>query len=237
MSIYHDQLISIRLQLHQNSEEGWSEFTTTAFLVKTLRGYGYQVLLGRNIIDPDACLGREMSVVKAGIERARKNGVSEELLAEMQELTGCVAVLDTGRPGPTLALRFDIDCIPVTESTDDKHVPTHCGFASKNPGFMHACGHDAHMSMGLAVCHWLMDNKDKLSGKVKILFQPAEEGVRGAAGMAASGILDDCDYFLSSHVAMLAKSGELATNLYGFLCTTKYDVTFNGRASHAGVSP
>ena len=237
MSIYHDQLISIRRQLHQNPEEGWSEFTTTAFLVKTLRGYGYQVLLGRNIIDPDACLGREMSVVKSGIERARKNGVSEELLAEMQELTGCVAVLDTGRPGPTLALRFDIDCIPVTESTDDKHVPTHCGFASKNPGFMHACGHDAHMSMGLAVCHWLMDNKDKLSGKVKILFQPAEEGVRGAAGMAASGILDDCDYFLSSHVAMLAKSGELATNLYGFLCTTKYDVTFNGRASHAGVSP
>ena len=157
MSIYHDQLISIRRQLHQNPEEGWSEFTTTAFLVKTLRGYGYQVLLGRNIIDPDACLGREMSVVKAGIERARKNGVSEELLAEMQELTGCVAVLDTGRPGPTLALRFDIDCIPVTESTDDKHVPTHCGFASKNPGFMHACGHDAHMSMGLAVCHWLMD--------------------------------------------------------------------------------
>ena len=219
MSIYHDQLISIRRQLHQNPEEGWSEFTTTAFLVKTLRSYGYQVLLGRNIIDPDACLGREMSVVKAGIERARKNGVSEELLAEMQELTGCVAVLDTGRPGPTLALRFDIDCIPVTES------------------FMHACGHDAHMSMGLAVCHWLMDNKDKLSGKVKILFQPAEEGVRGAAGMAASGILDDCDYFLSSHVAMLAKSGELATNLYGFLCTTKYDVTFNGRASHAGVSP
>ena len=119
MSIYHDQLISIRRQLHQNPEEGWSEFTTTAFLVKTLRGYGYQVLMGRNIVDADACLGREMSVVKAGIERARKNGVSEELLAEMQELTGCVAVLNTGRPGPTLALRFDIDCIPVTESTDD----------------------------------------------------------------------------------------------------------------------
>lgn len=102
MSIYHDQLISIRRQLHQNPEEGWSEFTTTAFLVKTLRGYGYQVLLGRNIIDPDACLGREMSVVKAGIERARKNGVSEELLAEMQELTGCVAVLDTAAPAPRL---------------------------------------------------------------------------------------------------------------------------------------
>lgn len=237
LSAYHDQLINIRRQLHQNPEEGWSEFTTTAFLVTTLRGYGYDVLTGRKVIAPEACLGREESVVKAGLERARRNGVSEELLSEMEELTGCVAVLDTGRPGPTLAIRFDIDCVPVTECTDDTHVPAKEGFISKNPGFMHACGHDAHMSMGLAVAHWVMDNKDKLSGKIKILFQPAEEGVRGAAGMAASGILDDCDYFLGSHVAMSAKSGEIATNLYGYLCTTKLDVTFHGKPAHAGACP
>lgn len=237
LSAYHDQLINIRRQLHQNPEEGWSEFTTTAFLVTTLRGYGYNVLTGRKVVAPEACLGREESVVKAGLERARRNGVSEELLSEMEELTGCVAVLDTGRPGPTLAIRFDIDCVPVTECTDDTHVPAKEGFISKNPGFMHACGHDAHMSMGLAVAHWVMDNKDKLSGKIKILFQPAEEGVRGAAGMAASGILDDCDYFLGSHVAMSAKSGEIATNLYGYLCTTKLDVTFHGKPAHAGACP
>lgn len=237
LSAYHDQLINIRRQLHQNPEEGWSEFTTTAFLVTTLRGYGYDVLTGRKVVAPEACLGREESVVKAGLERARRNGVSEELLSEMEELTGCVAVLDTGRPGPTLAIRFDIDCVPVTECTDDTHVPAKEGFISKNPGFMHACGHDAHMSMGLAVAHWVMDNKDKLSGKIKILFQPAEEGVRGAAGMAASGILDDCDYFLGSHVAMSAKSGEIATNLYGYLCTTKLDVTFHGEPAHAGACP
>ena len=237
LSAYHDQLINIRRQLHQNPEEGWSEFTTTAFLVTTLRGYGYDVLTGRKVVAPEACLGREESVVKAGLERARRNGVSEELLSEMEELTGCVAVLDTGRPGPTLAIRFDIDCVPVTECTDDTHVPAKEGFISKNPGFMHACGHDAHMSMGLAVAHWVMDNKDKLSGKIKILFQTAEEGVRGAAGMAASGILDDCDYFLGSHVAMSAKSGEIATNLYGYLCTTKLDVTFHGKPAHAGACP
>ena len=237
LSAYHDQLINIRRQLHQNPEEGWSEFTTTAFLVTTLRGYGYDVLTGRKVVAPEACLGREESVVKAGLERARRNGVSEELLSEMEELTGCVAVLDTGRPGPTLAIRFDIDCVPVTECTDDTHVPAKEGFISKNPGFMHACGHDAHMSMGLAVAHWVMDNKDKLSGKIKILFQPAEEGVRGAAGMAASGILDDCDYFLGSHVATSAKSGEIATNLYGYLCTTKLDVTFHGKPAHAGACP
>lgn len=237
LSAYHDQLINFRRQLHQLPEEGWSEFSTTALLVKTLREYGYEVLLGRKIVNPEACLGRSETVVKAGIERARQNGVSEELLEEMQELTGCVAVLDTGRPGPTLAVRFDIDCVPVTECSDETHLPAKEGFISKNPGFMHACGHDAHMSMGLAVAHWVMDNKDKLSGKIKILFQPAEEGVRGAAGMAASGILDDCDYFLGSHVAMSAKSGEIATNLYGYLCTTKLDVTFHGKPAHAGACP
>lgn len=234
---YHDQLVNIRRQLHTNPEEGWSEFTTTAFIVNTLRGYGYEVLLGKKVVNPDNCLGRDEKVVAAGIERARKNGVSEDLLAEMQELTGCVAVMDTGRPGPTLAIRFDIDCVPVNECTEASHVPAKEGFISKNPGFMHACGHDAHMSMGLAVAHWVMDNKDKLNGKIKIVFQPAEEGVRGAAGVAASGIVDDADYFLASHVAMSAKSGEIATNLYGFLCTTKFDVTFYGKPAHAGACP
>ncbi|MDR3898199.1 MAG: amidohydrolase [Duodenibacillus sp.] len=236
-SDYQNQLIEIRRRLHQNPEEGWTEFTTTAFIITTLRSYGYNVLCGRKVVNPEACLGRDPKLVQAGIERARKNGVSEELLAEMQELTGCVAELDTGRPGPLLALRFDIDCVPVTESTDPSHLPAKLGFASKNPGLMHACGHDAHTSLGLAVAHWVMDNKDKLNGRIKILFQPAEEGVRGAAGMAASGIVDDADYFLASHCAMSAKSGELATNLYGYLCTTKLDVTIHGKPSHAGAAP
>ena len=234
---YHDQLIEIRRHLHTMPEEGWSEFTTTAFIVGKLREYGYEVLLGKSVINPDNCLGRNPKVVEAGLKLARENGVSEELLAEMDGLTGCVGVMDTGRPGPTLAIRFDIDCVPVTESTDDDHIPAHEGFISKRPGLMHACGHDAHTSTGLAVAHWFADNIEKMNGKIKILFQPAEEGVRGAAGMAASGVLDDADYFLSSHIAMMCKSGEVSVNPYGFLCTTKLDVTYTGRPAHAGVEP
>ena len=218
-------------------EEGWSEFTTTNFIVEKLKEYGYQVLLGTKVINPENCLGRSQKVVDAGIAYARKNGVSEDFLKATEGYTGCCGILDTGRPGPTLAVRFDIDCVPVTESTEQDHIPQSEGFESTRPGLMHACGHDAHMSTGLALAHWVADHKDELKGRIKFLFQPAEEGVRGAAAVAASGILDDVDYFLSSHVAMLAKSGELATDLYGFLCTTKYDVTFHGRASHAGVSP
>ena len=63
-------------------EEGWSEFTTTAFIVGKLREYGYEVLLGKKVINPDNCLGRNLKVVEAGLKLARENGASEELLAE-----------------------------------------------------------------------------------------------------------------------------------------------------------
>ena len=187
-------------------EEGWSEFRTTAFIIETLRSYGYEVLTGKKVINPDNCLGRSQKVVDAGIAYAREHGVSEELLAEMDGLTGCVGVLDTGRPGPTLAVRFDIDCVPVTESTDADHIPVKEGFASTRPGLMHACGHDAHTSTGLALAHWVADHKDELKGRFKILFQPAEEGVRGAAGMAASGIVDDADYFVAGPAEFVKKT-------------------------------
>lgn len=234
---YHDKLISTRRHLHTMPEEGWSEFTTTAYIVEKLRKLGYEVLMGKKVINPDNCLGRSQKVVEAGLAYARKNGVSEELLKEMDGLTGCVGVMDTGRPGPTLAIRFDIDCVPVTESTDADHIPAKEGFCSTRPGLMHACGHDAHTSTGLAVAHWFADHKDEMKGKLKILFQPAEEGVRGAAGMAASGIVDDADYFLGAHIAMMCKTGELSVKPYGFLCTTKLDVTYTGRPAHAGVEP
>ena len=234
---YHDELISTRRHLHTMPEEGWSEFTTTAYIVEKLRKLGYEVLMGKKVINPDNCLGRSQKVVEAGLAYARKNGVSEELLKGMDGLTGCVGVMDTGRPGPTLAIRFDIDCVPVTESTDADHIPAKEGFCSTRPGLMHACGHDAHTSTGLAVAHWFADHKDEMKGKLKILFQPAEEGVRGAAGMAASGIVDDADYFLGAHIAMMCKTGELSVKPYGFLCTTKLDVTYTGRPAHAGVEP
>ncbi len=234
---YHDQLISIRRELHQFPEEGWTEFCTTAFIVEHLRKLGYEVLMGEKVVSRKDCLGRDPKLVAQAIETAKARGVSEALLAEMQELTGCVAVLDTGRPGPTVALRFDIDCNNVQENPSQDHRASREGWASKRPGLMHACGHDSHISSGLAIARWAMEHKDELNGKLKIVFQPAEEGVRGAAAVAASGVVDDCDYFLSSHIAMVAKSGEIVTSPIGFLCTTKFDVTFKGRPAHAGIEP
>ncbi len=234
---YHDELLAVRRHLHTMPEEGWSEFATTAFIMEKLRSFGYEVLSGTRVVNPENCLGRSPAVVEAGKAYARQKGVSEALLAEMEDFTGCVGVLDTGRPGPTLAIRFDIDCIPVTECSEADHVPAAEGFRSERPGLMHACGHDAHTSTGLAVAHWFADHRSEMKGRLKVLFQPAEEGVRGAAGMAASGVVDDADYFLAAHIAMMCKTGELSVNPYGFLCTTKLDVTYTGRPAHAGVEP
>ena len=218
-------------------EEGWSEFRTTAFIIETLRSYGYEVLTGKKVINPDNCLGRSQKVVDAGIAYAREHGVSEELLARMEGYTGAVAVLETGRLGPVTAWRCDIDCVLVTESCDASHLPAREGFASEYPGWMHACGHDGHAAVGLALARWVMEHKDELVGTIKILFQPAEEGVRGAAAMAKSGVVDDCGWLFGSHVGCEFGSDEIGILTEGYLATTKMDVFFEGTPAHAGSDP
>lgn len=234
---YHQEIAFMRHDLHRYPEEGWTEFWTTAYITNYLRKLGIEVLLGEKVISRADCLGRNPALVAQAIEAAKARGVCQKLLEEMQELTGCVAVIDTGRPGPTVALRFDIDCVNVQETDCDSHIPTKEGWASERAGLMHACGHDAHAATGMAVCHWILDHKDELNGKVKVIFQPAEEGVRGASAVAGSGIVDDCDYFLCSHVSLMAKTGEVLASPINFLSTTKYDVTFTGRPAHAGIEP
>ncbi|WP_226894118.1 amidohydrolase [Proteus sp. FME41] len=232
-----EKLIKWRREFHQYPEIGWSEFLTTAKIVKELRSLGLDVKVGPDVINQEFAFGRRRQVVDKGLAVAREHKVDEALLDEMKELTGCVAIFDSGKAGPTVALRFDIDCVGVNEATETKHRPHAENFASCHAGEMHACGHDGHISIGLGVAHWLVENKDKVVGKVKILFQPAEEGVRGARAMAESGIADDADYFLGAHLGFIANSGEIVINPTHFLCTTKYDFRFKGAPSHAGAEP
>lgn len=160
-------------------------------------------------------MARKPEEVEAAIELARAAGVSEALLERMGGYTGCVGVLDTGRPGPVTTLRFDIDCLAIEETKDENHLPNREGFASTRPGLSHACGHDGHTAVGLGVAQWLADNKETLCGKVKLVFQPAEEGVRGAAAIAASGVLDDVDWFTAGHIGCDAKPGQVGKIVSG----------------------
>ncbi|TPW97888.1 amidohydrolase, partial [Proteus mirabilis] len=106
MSVSLEQLIKWRREFHQYPEIGWSEFLTTAKIVKVLRGLGLEVKVGPEVINQDFAFGRRRQVVEKGLAVARKHHVDEALLDEMQELTGCVAIFDSGKPGPTVALRF-----------------------------------------------------------------------------------------------------------------------------------
>lgn len=231
------EMIETRRALHRRPEEGWCEFQTTALILERLRALGYEPLCGTRVINPKAVMGRSPKKVEVAIERAREAGVSEELLARMEGYTGAVAVLETGRPGPVTAWRCDIDCVLVTESCDASHLPSREGFASEYPGWMHACGHDGHAAVGLALARWVMEHKDELVGTIKILFQPAEEGVRGAAAMAASGVVDDVDNLIGAHLGTFCRQGEVGLCRAGFLASSKLDVHFHGIPSHAGADP
>lgn len=196
-----------------------------------------EVKAGPHILCRESILGRDEELVKEAIKIAKEKEISTELLTEMDGLTGCMAIIDTEIPGPTFAFRFDIDCVYVQESNDENHLPNKQGFASCRSGLMHACGHDGHTAIGLGLAHWLKQNIHVLRGKYKLIFQPAEEGVRGARAISDSGILDDTDYFMGMHIGCNLKKGEVALDPFDFLCTTKLDIFLKGKVANATDEP
>ncbi|NTU81476.1 MAG: amidohydrolase [Chloroflexales bacterium] len=111
--------------------------------------------------------------------------------------TGVVGLLQGGLPGGrTVLLRFDMDALPVHEEND-------VSYRSQTPGVMHACGHDAHVAIGIGVATLLARHRERLPGTIKLMFQPAEEGLGGAKAMIADGLLESPrpDVALGLHVA------------------------------------
>lgn len=234
-------MTQLRRDFHRFPETGWLEMRTSAIIASELRAMGYEVITGRAACLEEARMGvPDEQVTQAHLERVLAYGAPlEELTQDMREgFTGVIGVLDCGE-GPVLGLRFDIDALGVIECAEESHLPAREGFASVNHGMMHACGHDSHAATGLGVAKVLSEMKDSLHGKVKLFFQPGEEGARGARAMVAAGHLDDVDVFIGSHVAPSDSldDGDVTPGTYGSLATTKYDVTFTGFAAHAGGYP
>lgn len=233
------ELIRVRRDLHAHAESGWTEFRTASMLVKELKAMGWSVEFGRAVINPGFMAGLpKPEELDRQLERAIAQGADPEIARQMAGgFTGIVATLRLGE-GPVVGLRFDIDALESTETTDPAHRPVAEGFASKNAGAMHACGHDAHASVGLGVARALMAVKDQLKGTIKLIFQPAEEGVRGARAMVEAGVVDDVDYLFGAHIGFGAKeTGLIICGTGGFLATSKMDAVFTGVPSHAGAKP
>jgi len=235
-----DKIIAQRRDFHKYAESGWFEMRTSSIIAGILTDLGYQVLTGCDVCQAEARMGLPSEVeLEEHYQWAKDNGADLRFLEAAKDgFTGVIGILDCGE-GPTVAMRFDIDALGVIESNDENHKPYKCSFSSINYGVMHACGHDGHASIGLGVAEVLMNIKDSLHGKVMLIFQPAEEGVRGAKAIVEKGHLDNVDYFLASHISGRPAKDEsdLIPGSYGSLATSKYDVFYYGKAAHAGGSP
>ncbi|WNN43979.1 M20 family metallo-hydrolase [Winslowiella toletana] len=233
------RLQSWRRDFHLYAESGWLEFRTATLVADELNRLGYQLQLGKQVINADARMGLPADAVLEQQEaRALAQGALAEWLPHFSGgFCGIVATLETGRPGPTIAFRVDMDALDLNEKMADDHRPFRDGFASCNPGMMHACAHDGHTTIGLGLATVLMQMKSALSGTIKLIFQPAEEGTRGAKSMVEAGVVDDVDFFTAIHIGTGVPSGEVVCGSDSFMATTKLDVTFRGVASHAGARP
>ena len=234
---YGDWLRSTRRELHRRPEPAWREFYTTARIVEEL----HHLDVDEIHVGPEMLAEGERGAVPAAseldmwLDRARGYDVDEAVLDRLAGgYTGAIGTLECG-VGPTVALRVDIDGLPRTESGDDEHVPAAEGFRSEHEGYMHACGHDAHATIGLGVARAVADSG--FQGTLKLLFQPAEEVIGGGRPVARSGHLDDVDALLAAHVGLDHPTGRVVAGIDDFLAVAHLDATFHGEGAHAGGNP
>jgi amidohydrolase len=165
--------------------------------------------------------------------------------------TGVVGVLRGGAPGKVVALRADMDALPVVEETGLPYASTVTSqYLGQDVGVMHACGHDNHVAILMGVARVLADVREQLPGTVKFIFQPAEEGAppgeRGGAGMMVEeGVLKnpDVDAIFGLHVMQIAETGQVAMRPLGAMASSqRFEIAIKGRQTHgampwAGIDP
>ena len=232
-----DRLVAFRRDLHRHPEPAWCEFYTTGRIVDELERIGVDDLaIGPDLLEGDARMAVPRDdELDAWRERARDAGTQADVLDKCDGgFTGALATLDRGS-GPTVALRVDIDALPITESDATAHHPAEVGFRSSMDGYMHACGHDAHAAIGVGVLERVAQSD--FSGTFRLLFQPAEEVIGGGRAVAQSGVLDDVDRLLALHIGLDHPTGEIVAGVDGFLAVRQFEATITGASAHAGGHP
>jgi amidohydrolase len=174
-----------------------------------------------------------------GFQETRTAGIVAESLTQLRlEVqagignTGVVGLLGGGRPGPIVLLRFDMDALPIQEESSHDYV-------SLSPGVMHACGHDGHIAMGLALADIFSRRQAEMAGTLKFMFQPAEEGLGGAMAMVADGVLESPrpDVALAMHLWSPVKLGQVrVVNGPAMASSSVFTITVEGHGGH-GAAP
>ncbi|MDS0295039.1 amidohydrolase [Halogeometricum luteum] len=240
----------LRRAFHRHPEPAWREFHTTARLVEEVEAIGVDELaVGTEAYDPDdrmAAPDADSEEVRRWMDRAIEQGADEELVEQMAGgNTGLVAVLDrrsreSGADAaeadePHVGLRVDIDGLFIEESDDEDHAPVREGFRSETGETMHACGHDAHMTWGLAVLDAV--KRSDFAGRFTVFFQPAEEVSGGGRPMAESEYAAGLDDLFAVHVGLDHPTGEVVAGVEEILAMCHVDATFHGTSAHAGKAP
>jgi amidohydrolase len=192
---------------------------------------------------------REVETAKFVAEKLRSFGLQPQVGVAR---TGVVAVVKGAQPGPVVALRADMDALPVIEEVEVPFASKVKGeYEGKPVGVMHACGHDTHVAIALASAKILSELKEQLRGSVKFIFQPAEEGAprdeqpAGAELMVKEGVLKnpDVDAIFGLHVFANVPAGHIGWRSGPFMAAADtFDITVRGRQTHgaapwAGVDP
>ncbi|ARU61323.1 hypothetical protein CBW65_10175 [Tumebacillus avium] len=169
-----------------------------------------------------------------GFQEVRTSGIVAEWLRGLGlevetgiAQTGVVGRLRGGRPGKTVALRADMDALPIQDLKT-------CDYASQVPGKMHACGHDAHTTIVLGAATLLSELREQIAGDVLFIFQPAEEGPGGAAPMIEAGVLEGVDMAFGIHMAPIAPVGIVAVSPGPVMASAdEFRLTIRGKGGHA----
>jgi amidohydrolase len=190
---------------------------------------------------------REVETAKYVAARLRSFGLEPQTGVAK---TGVVAVLRGGRPGPVVALRADMDALPVREEVNVPFASKAMGeYEGNKVGVMHACGHDTHVAILLATARVLSQIKDRLPGSVKFLFQPAEEGAppdeepAGAQLMVKEGVMQNVNAVFGLHVFANVPTGTITYRSGPFMAAAdRFEIIVKGKQTHGsapwrGVDP
>ena len=215
-----DEVIALRRHFHQHPELGAHETETSAYLATWLDEHGIEY---RRVQGPRP----------AGRTEERSEFIGTGLIATIRgEAPG--AYDESGNPARRIALRTDIDALPIRERTE-------VDYASVNEGVMHACGHDCHMAMMLGAIRMLNEMRDRLRGEARVIFQPAEEISIGARDMIAAGALDGVDALYGAHIWSEVDAGTISCEAGPRMAYTDWfrididGVSAHGSMPHKGV--
>ncbi len=196
-------------------------------LLEAAAGVQAETIELRRAIHKDPELGLDLPRTQARVLEAL-TGLGLDITTG-ETCSSVVAELDSGKPGPTVLLRGDMDALPLQEDLD---VP----FQSGNEGKMHACGHDAHTAMLASAARVLAGQRAELTGKIRFMFQPGEEGFHGAKHMIDEGVTVGVDRAFAIHVTPNAPAGMVVTRRGPLLASAdSFHLTVKGKGGHASM--